>query len=307
MENSSNVAMFQLNGLNETRSHKYVLFAFTFLFYLLIIFLNLTLTATILLEKSLHEPMYIFICNLNVNTLYGTAGFYPKLLADFLSDTHVISYTGCLTQAIVIYSSVLCEYTNLAVMAYDRYVAICKPLQYHSIMNAVTAGKIILILWIVLFCEVMIAIFLNIRLPLCGSQIDKLYCDNWSVVKLSCVDTTLNSIYSYIVVIVHVSQAVFIVYSYIQIIRVCVMSREGRSKFMQTCFPHFISLISFSVTTVFDVMFSRYGSRNTPQALRNIMAVEFLVIPPLLNPLIYGLNLTQIRIRVTRWCSNNRH
>ncbi|MBN3321534.1 O52B2 protein, partial [Atractosteus spatula] len=299
--------VFNLNGLNETRLQKYIFFLFTFLFYLLIIFLNLTLIATVLLEKSLHEPMYIFICNLNVNTLYGTAGFYPKLLADFLSDTHVISYTGCLIQAFMIYSSVLCEYSNLTVMAYDRYVAICKPLEYHSIMNTVTAKKIVLILWTVTFCETVIPILLNIRLPLCGSQIDKLYCDNWSMVKLSCVDTTLNNICGYILVIACVSQAFFIVYSYIQIIRVCVISSEGRSKFMQTCLPHLISLITFSITTVFDVMFSRYGSRNTPQTLRNIMAVEFLVIPPLLNPLIYGLNLTQIRIRVKRWCNNNRH
>uniref|UniRef100_W5NLP2 Olfactory receptor n=1 Tax=Lepisosteus oculatus TaxID=7918 RepID=W5NLP2_LEPOC len=307
MENSSNIAVFNLNGLNETRSQKHIFFLLTFLFYLLIIFLNLTLITTVLLEKSLHEPMYIFIWNLNVNTLYGTAGFYPKLLADFLSDTHVISYTGCLIQAFVIYSSVMCEYSNLTVMAYDRYVAICKPLEYHSIMNTVTAKKIVLILWTVTFCETLIPILLNIRLPFCGSQIEKLYCDNWSMVKLSCVDTTLNNICGYILVIACVSQAFFIVYSYIQIIRVCVISSEGRSKFVQTCLPHLITLITFSITTVFDVMFSRYGSRNTPQTIRNIMAVEFLVIPPLLNPLIYGLNLTQIRIRVKRWCSNNRH
>ncbi|XP_015196818.2 olfactory receptor 1496-like [Lepisosteus oculatus] len=306
MENLSDAIIFNLTGLNETRSHKYVFFTFTFLFYLLIIFLNLTLIATVLLEKSLHEPMYIFICNLSINTLYGTAGFYPKLLADFLSDTHVISYTGCLIQAFVIYSSVLCEFSNLTIMAYDRYVAICKPLEYHSIMNILTVGKFVLMLWILTFSETVIPMFLTLRLSLCGSQIDRLYCDNWSMVKLSCVDTTLNNIYGYIVVIVHIIQAFFIVYSYIEIIRECLKSSEGRSKFLQTCLPHLITLINFSVTTVFDVMFARYGSRNTPQALRNIMAVEFLVIPPLLNPLVYGLNLKQIRRRFLRLCNSEQ-
>ncbi|XP_069046885.1 olfactory receptor 6N1-like [Lepisosteus oculatus] len=300
MENISSIAVFYLNGLNETRSQKYIFFLFTLLFYLLIIILNLTLIAAVLLEKSLHEPMYFFICNLSVNTLYGTAGFYPKLLADFLSDTHVISYTGCFTQVFVIYSSVLCEYSSLTVMAYDRYVAICKPLEYHAIMNTVTAGKIILILWVLLFCESLIPIFLVMRLPLCGSQIDKLYCENWSVIKLSCVDTTLNNIYGYIVIILHVSQAFFIVYSYTKIIRECLKSSEGKSKFVLTCLPHLITLFNFTITTLFDIMYSRYGSRNTPQILRNIMAVVFLVIPPLLNPLVYGLNLTQIRMKVRR-------
>ncbi|XP_069046886.1 olfactory receptor 4S2-like [Lepisosteus oculatus] len=302
MENLSNIVVFNLSGLNEIRSHKYVFFAFTLLFYLLITFLNLTLTATILLEKSLHEPMYIFICNLSVNTLYGTAGFYPKLLADFLSDTHVISYAGCLIQTFVIYSSVMCEFSNLTVMAYDRYVAICKPLEYHSIMNNVTAQKFVLILWILTFCEAMIPILLTLRLPLCGSQIDKLYCENWSVVKLSCVDTTLNNVTGYIFIIKYFLQFLFIVYSYILIIRACLQSREGRSKFMQTCLPHLITLICFTVTMLFDLMYTRYGSRNTSQTLRNVMAVEFLVIPPLLNPLVYGLNLTHIRRKVWKLC-----
>ncbi|MBN3321542.1 O2A12 protein, partial [Atractosteus spatula] len=300
MENLSNIVVFNLSGLNEIRSHKYVFFAFTLLFYLLITFLNLTLTATILLEKSLHEPMYIFICNLSVNTLYGTAGFYPKLLADFLSDSHVISFAGCLIQVFVIYSSVMCEYTVLTVMAYDRYVAICKPLEYHSIMNNVTAQKFVLFLWILTFFEATVTILLTARLPFCGSQIDKLYCENWSVVKLSCVDTTLNNVGGYIIVISCISQAIFIVFSYIQIIKVCVKSGEGRRKFMQTCLPHLITLINFTFTSISDVMFSRYGSRNTPQTLRNILAVEYLVIPPLLNPLIYGLNLSQIYLRVWR-------
>ncbi|MBN3305696.1 O52E4 protein, partial [Amia calva] len=277
-----------------------MIFTFTLLIHLLIIFLSMTLIITIIIEKTLHEPMYIFLCNLCVNGLYGTAGLYPKLLLDFLSDSHVISYAGCLIQAYVIYTSVLCELTILTVMAYDRYVAICKPLQYHSIMTSLTISKFLLISWSLPFCESTIGMLLNIRLPLCGSQIDKLYCDNWSIVKLSCVDTTINSVYSYIVILIHLSEALFILYSYIHIIRACVKSSEEMNKFMQTCLPHLISLIGFTFSTVFDVMYSRYGSKNIPQGLRNFLAVEFLVIPPLLNPLIYGLKLSQIRRRVIR-------
>ncbi|MBN3299178.1 olfactory receptor 4K14-like [Amia ocellicauda] len=300
MQNSSSVTVFTLHGLNGTASQKYIFFAFTLLAYLLICLFNFTLIITVIIEKTLHEPMYIFLCNLCVNGLYGTAGLYPKLLADFLSDSHLISYTGCMTQAYVIYTSVLCEFTILTVMAYDRYVAICKPLQYHSIMTLLTISRFFMFSWIFPFCELTIALLLTIRLPLCGSHIDKLYCDNWSVVKLSCVDTIVNNVYSYILIIMHVYQAFFILYSYIQIVRVCTKSSEEMSKFMQTCLPHLISLISFTISTLFDVMYSRYGSRNIPQTLRNFLAVEFLVIPPLLNPLIYGLKLSQIRRRVMR-------
>uniref|UniRef100_W5NLP6 Olfactory receptor n=2 Tax=Lepisosteus oculatus TaxID=7918 RepID=W5NLP6_LEPOC len=303
MENSSDVIIFTLHGLNETRSNKYIFFAFTLLFYLLITFLNLTLIATVLLEKSLHEPMYIFICNLSVNALYGTAGLYPKLLVDFLSDTHMISYTACIIQIFVIYSYVYCELTNLTVMAFDRYVAICRPLEYHVIMTPLTVTKCLMISWISSLFDLIILILLTIRLPLCGSHIEKLYCENWSVVKLSCVDTTINNVYGYTLIIKYTVKFFLIIYSYIFIIRACLKSVESRTKFIQTCLPHLITLISFGVTMLFDAMYTRYGSRNTPQSLRNIMAVEFLVIPPLLNPLIYGLNMTRIRRTVFRLCS----
>ncbi|MBN3299180.1 O52D1 protein, partial [Amia calva] len=247
--------------------------------------------------------MYIFVCNLCVNGLYGTAGLYPKLLADFLSDSHVISYSGCFLQIFVIYNSLMCEFTILTVMAYDRYVAICKPLQYHSIMTYLTISKFLLISWVLPFCESTIGLFLTIRLPLCGSHIDKLYCDNWSIVKLSCIDNIINNVYGYIFILVHVSEALFIVYSYIHIVRACVKSREERGTFLQTCFPHLFTVIIFTTAIVFDLMYSRYGSKTIPQALRNFMAVEFQVIPPFLNPLIYGLKLRHIRRRVMRLCN----
>uniref|UniRef100_W5NLP5 Olfactory receptor n=1 Tax=Lepisosteus oculatus TaxID=7918 RepID=W5NLP5_LEPOC len=301
--NSSDVTVFTLHGLNDTRTNKSIFFTFTVLFYLFIIFFNLILIAAVLLEKSLHEPMYIFICNLCINALYGSAGLYPKLLNDFLSDTHVISYTACITQLFVIYSFVFCEFTILTMMAFDRYIAICRPLEYHAVMTPLTVVKFLMFSWLFPLFEMMIAVLLTLRLPLCGSHIDKFYCENWSVVKLSCVDTTLNNLYGYILILKYTVQSLFVIFSYILIIRTCLMSNESRKKFMQTCLPHLITLISFLVTMLFDVMYTRYGSRNTPQILRNIMAVEFLVIPPLLNPLIYGLNLTQIRRTVFKLCN----
>ncbi|MBN3299133.1 O52B2 protein, partial [Amia calva] len=306
MQNSTLITVFTLSGLNESRANKNIYFLFTLLLYLLMVVVNLTLIATIIIEKTLHEPMYILLCNLCVNGLYGTAGFYPKLLADFLSDSHVISYAGCLTQAYVIYTSVMCEITILTVMAYDRYVAICRPLEYHSVMTPPTVRKLLLFAWGYPFCSILIEIYLTSRLPLCGSHIDKLYCDVWSVVKLSCTTTTLSSVYGFILIIAQLAQAFFIIYTYIQIIRACLKSVEQRSKFMQTCLPHLMALINFAISASIDVMYSRYGTETLSQSLRNTMAMEYLLIPPLFNPLVYGLKLQQIRRRVFRACARDK-
>ncbi|KAJ8414516.1 hypothetical protein AAFF_G00037180 [Aldrovandia affinis] len=141
------------------------------------------------------------------------------------------------------------------------------------------------------------------RLPLCGFNIGKLFCTNWAVVKLSCVDTTINNIYGYILMFSHVSQGVLILVSYVHIVRASVRSEAERNKFMQTCLPHLITLISFTIAIIFDIMYARYGSSTRLQALRNFLAVEFLVVPPLINPLIYGMKLNQIRTKIIRICS----
>ncbi|XP_066556095.1 olfactory receptor 8I2-like [Amia ocellicauda] len=300
MENSTQVTIFTLSGLNESKTNKNIYFAFILLLYLFMVVVNFTLITTIIIEKTLHEPMYILLCNLCFNGLYGTAGFYPKLLDDFLSDSHMISYAGCLIQIFVIYSFVMCEITILTVMAYDRYVAICRPLQYHSIMTPLTVRKLLLFAWGYPFCSIFITVYLIFRLPLCGSHIEKLYCDNSSVLKLSCLATTLNNAYGYIILIAQLAQAAFIIYTYIQIIKACLKSIEQRSKFMQTCLPHLMALINFAFATFFDMLYSRYGSTTLSPSLRNIMAVEFLVIPPLFNPLVYGLKLQQIQRRLFR-------
>ncbi|XP_038817725.1 olfactory receptor 5F1-like [Salvelinus namaycush] len=227
MENSTQVKLFYLFGLQETFNNKSVFFILSLITYLLIITVNLTLIITIIQEKGLHEPMYIFLCSLCVNGLYGTAGFYPKMLLDLQSDVQVISYGGCLTQAYVIYTFVICEMSTLTVMSYDRYVAICRPLLYHTIVTSLT------------------------------------------------------------------------------IVRNCVKSAKGRTKFTQTCVPHLITIVIYITVTLFDTL-QGWNNVNITLNMRNAMAVQFLVIPPVLNPVIYGLNLQQIRRAVFRKCNAHK-
>ncbi|XP_045076881.1 olfactory receptor 2J2-like [Coregonus clupeaformis] len=207
MENSTQVKLFYLFGLQETFNNKSLYFILSLITYLLIITVNLTLIITIIQEKGLHEPMYIFLCSLCVNGLYGTTGFYPKFLLDLQSDVQVISYGGCLIQAYVIYTSVMCEISILTVMSYDRYVAICRPLLYHTIVTSLTVRKLLLFSWCDPLFIALITLRLTVRIPLCGSRIDKIFCDNPSILKHSCLPITINRIWSLFTIVVQVLQS----------------------------------------------------------------------------------------------------
>ncbi|XP_062312151.1 olfactory receptor 2K2-like [Osmerus eperlanus] len=306
IDNASTVTLFTLSGFDEMMGHRSTFFSLTLLCYCAIILLNVALILTIVLDENLHEPMYIFLCNLCISGLFGTTGFYPKFLFDLLSHLQVISYAGCLIQTFVIYSSSCGDFVILAVMAYDRYVAICRPLEYHSVMTRQRVAWLVSYPWLSTFSLLTVLIILTSKLRLCGSHIEKLYCANWSIVKLSCTSTTANNISGYTGILFYTGHVTFIVCSYVYLIRSCLKSIEDRGKFMQTCMPHLLSLINVTGALLFEVFYSRYGSTVISQHFQNVMAVQFLVIPPILNPLIYGLKLKQIRNRIMSLCISKR-
>ncbi|KAM8855026.1 olfactory receptor 4B13-like [Spinachia spinachia] len=300
MHNSSHVRFFFLSGLNESMDLRVALFSVTLLCYCFIVLVNVAVVVAIVLDKNMHEPMYILLCTLCINGLYGTTGFYPKFLWDLLSPVHVISYSGCLVQALVMYSYGCSDLSILALMSYDRYVAICRPLVYHSVMSKKRLLVLVSLSWFTPFCVIGTNVFLTSRLKLCSQYIARLFCVNWVIVKLACypADTIVNNIVAYITIILYVFNGVFVVWSYVYVIKICVNSLEKRAKFMQTCVPHLTSLFFFVVTLLFDVLYMRFGSNSLPQRLKNFVAVQFLFLPPILNPLIYGFKLTKIRNRI---------
>ncbi|XP_041919014.1 olfactory receptor 2C3-like [Alosa sapidissima] len=254
-----------------------------------------TLIFIVTVDKSLHEPMYIFISNLCANGLYGTVGFYPKILLDLRSDIHMISYSWCMIQTYVIYSSALCEMSVLTVMSYDRYVAICRPLQYHSILTPHAVLKLLVLAWACPLLAKAIGILLTSKVPICGSYIYKLFCDNPSILKLGCYRVIANQVWSMMAIAVYLVQLVFILISSANIIHVCISISDGRKKFSKTCVPHIVVMVIYIMTALFDVFYSWDGSVNLPIGVRNALAIQFLILPPLLNPIIYGLQLPQIR------------
>ncbi|XP_028992140.1 olfactory receptor 142-like [Betta splendens] len=298
MSNTSSVVVLSLSGFSSTVNYRLTLFSLTLLCYLLIVVVNVSITLTIILDENLHEPMYIFLCNLCVNALYGTAGFYPKFAYDLLSDIQVISYAGCLLQIFTIYSYAKVDYSILVLMAYDRYVAICRPLEYRHVMSVRATALLVTLSWLVPLCCETIVIGLTSTLTLCGSQIQKLYCENWSIVKLACSSTSANNIVGLISISFYTAHLVFIVCSYLCLVKSALKSREGRRKFLQTCVPHLFCLFNVSAVLLFDVMYSRYGSASLPKSVENFVSIEFIIFPPTFNPVIYGLILTKIRGRI---------
>ncbi|XP_019207996.1 olfactory receptor 6C1-like [Oreochromis niloticus] len=295
MDNVSVITVFTLSGLSDIANYRVTLFVLTLLCYCVIWLVNLTIIVTVIVDKSLHEPMYIFLCNLCVNGLYGTAAFYPKFLYDLLSTTHVISYAGCLLQGFVLHSSVCADFSLLALMAYDRYVAICRPLLYHSLMTKQRVSIFVFFAWLIPFYLLFMSTITTAVLRLCGSHIPRIYCINWLISNLACSASVAKIVIPAFTYTFYIGHVLFVFWSYVHLIKTCQSSKENWNKFMQTCVPHVFSLTVVVLSFLFDMLYMRFGSKEIPQGFENFMAMEILLIPPIINPLMYGFKLTQIR------------
>ncbi|XP_053084637.1 olfactory receptor 51E1-like [Pangasianodon hypophthalmus] len=308
MDYSDNVTYLILTGHVELEKYRYVYFLVTLSVYLMTICFNTIVIFVICTNERLHEPMYIFIIALLMNTLGGATAFYPKLLSDILSKNLIVSLDACVFQAFFIYTYVTSEFMLLSAMAYDRYVSICKPLQYAAIVKMSTVKKLIFLCCFMPSCENGIAVVLIYQLKLCNFKLNRIYCSNYAIVKLSCGDISAYNAYGlFIFVIAVFPQVIFIIYSYIRILAVCLKnSKDFRRKALQTCLPHLLIFTSFTVTSCFEIINSRLEG-NMPHIIAMIMSVENLVIPPLLNPIIYGLKLQEIFNRIKKCFGRRRH
>ncbi|KAK7877245.1 hypothetical protein WMY93_032046 [Mugilogobius chulae] len=261
MENSSLPPFppLSLSGFDFSPPQRALLFTAALLWYALIVLGNGAIIVVVAVDRSMHEPMYIFLCNLCVNALYGTLGFYPKFLLDLVL-LRPVSYGACMLQGYVIHSSTCGDFSILTLMAYDRYVAICRPLSYHVIMSRCRVCALVLLSWLV----PLIAMFMNtatlIGRRLCGATIKRIYCVNWMVTSLACAPPPGNAAVSYFNMLFYFGHFVFVFYSYLYLVRTCARSRESMRRFLQTCVPHLVSLSTFSASTLLDLLYMRFGS-----------------------------------------------
>ncbi|XP_056230292.1 olfactory receptor 10A3-like [Seriola aureovittata] len=294
---NSTLSYFILGAYLHVGTLKYLYFMITSLLYFVIIIANSSLIVVICLNRSLHEPMFLFLCSLFVNELYGSTGFFPFLLVQILSDIHTVSVPFCFLQIFSLYTYVNVEFCNLAVMSYDRYLAICYPLQYNTCMTFNKVFLFIIFVWLYSFVKFLITLSLNIRLTLCGNTINSLYCHNYLVVKLACSDTKVNNIYGLFgVVLTIVVPLLPILFSYMKILKVCFSgSKQMRQKAVSTCTPQLASLLNFSFGCSFEILQSRFDMTSVPSVVRIILSLYFVILQPLLNPVMFGLQMSKIR------------
>ncbi|XP_037646021.1 olfactory receptor 2AT4-like [Sebastes umbrosus] len=292
IDDGSNVTYITLDGHVELHKYKYLYFVITFTVYILIICSNSCIVCLICIHKNLHEPMYVFIAALLINSVLFSTAIYPKLLVDFLSEKQIISYSACFVQAIMYYTLIYSEFLLLAAMAYDRYVSICKPLQYPTIMKKTTVCMFLVLSWLVPAFETTVAVSLYNKL--CSFTLKGIFCNNL-LYNTQCVRSKPLSIYGVLILLnVAFLPVFFILFTYSRILIITYRSsREVRRKAAQTCLPHLLVLINYSCFVTYDVVTVRLGS-DIPKTARLIMTLQIIMYHPLFNPIIYGLKMTEI-------------
>ncbi|XP_035241994.1 olfactory receptor 4C6-like [Anguilla anguilla] len=308
MENVSAMTSFILTAYTELEDHRYLYFICFLLLYIVILLVNLVLIVVICTEKSLHEPMYLFICSLAVNGVFGSTSLLPSMLVLLLSHSYEISLTHCLLQIYCLYSYGTIEFTILAVMSYDRYVAICHPLHYHLLMSPKELYAAITLSWVIPLIYFALLFIMTVQLTFCGKIIEKVYCVNFPLVKLSCFDTNVQNILTLASIFVSpFSQILMILFSYGQIFRICLFaSKESQTKAIRTCTPHLLTLINFSVGCLFEVIQSRFNMSHVPHKARIFLSLHMFLFPPLLNPVIYGISNQAIKVHIFKLFSSKK-
>ncbi|XP_037646045.1 olfactory receptor 6N2-like [Sebastes umbrosus] len=294
MDTRLNVTYITFDGHVEVQTYRYLYFVIMFTAYIIIICSNFTIVYIIVIHKSLHEPMYIFIAALLINSVIYSTAIYPKLLIDFLSEKQIISYSACLIQWFTYYSLAGSEFFLLSVMAYDRYVSICKPLQYQTIMRKATVIISLILAWILPACQISVPMIVSANKKLCSFILKGIIC-NSTVHTLHCVSSRVLNIYGlFIFVSAVLLPLLFILFTYIRILIISYESSKAvRRKAAQTCLPHLLVLINFSCLSAYDVLLVRMETE-FPRTVRLIMALQMIMYHPLFNPIIYGLKMKEI-------------
>ncbi|XP_066502091.1 olfactory receptor 1500-like [Hoplias malabaricus] len=298
MENMTfNSLILQLEGLVVPEQFLYPTFIFFLIFYVLIMVTNTGIVLLITLERNLHEPMYILFCNLPFNDVIGNSITIPRLLVDLLRPASVrsISYTECVFQAFCTHMYATASHTILMIMAFDRYVAICNPLHYTTIMTTKMVAKLSISAWSAAIFLVGILLGLTIRLNRCGTIIANPFCDNASLFKLSCENPYINNIYglAYTVVLL-LSSMGSIVLTYSKITAICLTSKNHtlNSKALKTCSTHLAVYLIMLLSGFLIIILHRFPN---VADYRKLSALLFHVVPGLLNPAVYALQSREIR------------
>ncbi|XP_074994630.1 olfactory receptor 14C36-like [Calonectris borealis] len=296
MSNGSSITQFLLLAFADTRELQLLHFWLFLGIYLAALLGNGLIITAIACDHRLHTPMYFFLLNLSLLDLGSISTTLPKAMANSLWDTRVISYSGCAAQLFLLACFILAEYFLLTVMAYDRYVAICKPLHYGTLLGSRACVHMAAAAWASGFLTSLLHTANTFSLPLChGNAVDQFFCEIPPLLKLSCLDAYLREVglitFS---AFQFLGCFLFIVVSYVQIFRAVlrIPSEQGRHKAFSTCLPH-LAVVSLFVSTI---MFAHLKPPSiSSSALDLVVAVLYSVVPPAVNPLIYSVRNKELK------------
>ncbi|NXL68423.1 O52K2 protein, partial [Chordeiles acutipennis] len=301
--NSSSPSSFILTGIPGLEDAQFwIAFPFCTMYFMAVLG-NVILLLLIRRDPSLHLPMFYLLSMLAAIDLTLTTSTMPKLLSIFWFQSHEINFEGCVAQMFFIHSFSIVESGVLLTMAFDRYLAICKPLHYSAILTGPTTAKLGLAA-VVRGTAIMTPLTCMVtNLSYCGPRvIHHSYCEHMSVVKLACGDTQPNNIYGLTAATVVVgSDSILIAASYILILKetIGLSSREACLKSFSTCGSHIGVILLFYIPGLFSFYTQRWGQR-IPAHFHILMADLYLLVPPMLNPFIYGMRTKPIREQMLR-------
>ncbi|XP_030401190.1 olfactory receptor 52K1-like [Gopherus evgoodei] len=301
--NFTNPSTFILQGIPGLEAaHVWISIPFCTM-YIIAILGNCTILFIVSMEPSLHVPMYYFLCMLAITDLVLSMATVPKMLSNFWFNSREINFSACLTQMYFIHCFSAMESGILVALALDRYVAICDPLRHSTTLTNFVVAKIGLA---VLLRGSILALpypFLVRWWPYCRTNIiPHSYCDQIAVAKLACTDTHVSSYYGFFVVFSVIGLDVpFIIVSYIQILRTIfsLPTKDSRLKTFGTCVSHLCCILSFYLPEFFSSLTHRFDHK-VPLHVLILIANVYLLVPPLLHPIIYGVRTKQIRDRLLK-------
>ncbi|XP_014939871.3 olfactory receptor 4P4-like [Acinonyx jubatus] len=305
MENQNNVTEFVFMGLWGNKQMELLFFFWFLLCYLAVLMGNVIILLTITCSHLIEQPMYYFLCHLSLMDLCYTSTVVPRLIRDLGAARRNISYNNCMTQLFAAHLLAGVEIFILVSMAFDRYVAIVKPLHYTVLMNRQRCNMLIFTAWAVGFWHSIALLLMVLNLPFCGpNQIDHYICDVKPLLKLVCRDIRVVSI----LVIANSGMVVVVIFlvlvvSYILILyNLRTRSSAGRRKALSTCSSHVMVVVLFFVPCIYTYVLPA-GSENKDKEI----SVFYTVIAPMLNPLIYTLRNTEMKTAMQKVWSKMAH
>nr|XP_048297718.1 olfactory receptor 12-like [Myodes glareolus] len=292
---------FVLVGFGGGAETQTLLFAVFLPLYMLTILGNLTMIMVITLDAGLHSPMYFFLKNLSFVDICLSSLIVPNALANIFSSSKVISFEGCATQLFLFSFLAAMESFLLAVMAYDRFMAICSPLRYSVTMSPRTCARLVLGTVFVSCLNAIVQTSLTFQLPFCSpNHINSFFCDIPALIKIACADTTLNELVILGIsgfIILCAVLVIVISYGYITVTILRMQSGSGRQKVFSTCGSHMTA-----VFLLFGTGFAIYGqpASTDPTEQGNLVSIVYTLVIPMFNPLIYSLRNKDVKDALRR-------